>query len=272
MSTAKERVERVQALSDKSVYNALIKAHLDNNLLEARSTWNSIDMDTVVGQFAAFLTGVAHTGKSISETTLTACLRSQTSGQVLDAVQAPAFAKAMKQALSHCRQKAKNVVSGTKTSDPVLQVIRAMKISTQASSPSASPSPTPTAPRTPKRRKRDDGQADLEALQQAWLPGLPDAPRRSQSSLSSSVVDLQSPQSISSSADSPVLVSQSAEPVASELPKEANSSKTTGNQVIPFCLSLGRRCRGQPPEAHLAPLTPLAPAGSSPRFRSHRLG
>ena len=135
--------ERIRSLKDVEILKSLVKAHIKKEPSQTSLLWKSEDLDVVVDSHKEFLIAVALTGHRISPQVLCKVLRKQFE---TDVSELSAFAKQMSDALCHCRNKARNVSSGNKTSPATMDVIKAYgKLPSRASS---SPSPPPCPKKT----------------------------------------------------------------------------------------------------------------------------
>ena len=121
-------------------------------------------MDLVVSHFSGFLSAVALTGRRINETVLTKCLQGHFK---CGPTQYKRFAQKMSAALIWCREISKSVRSGSKTTEGVLQVVRAIQSGKGKASSSPSPSPllSPSPATPPKRHEPLGDDAATSAYQ-----------------------------------------------------------------------------------------------------------
>ena len=113
---------RIPVLKDETMLLGMIKEHLEYDPSKTRSLWMHKTSDEVIDQYDGLLVAIAHTKKRISVGILTEGLKKHFEGS-------PAvlkdFSKVMANALSYARSKMKNTITGEKTAEKVLSIMRA---------------------------------------------------------------------------------------------------------------------------------------------------
>ena len=140
MAKKEEAADRLKIMTDEEALTQLIKLHIKEEPQKTQLAWKGCnDMSVVVALYVGFLTAVALTGQRLSKKLVLKCLKKVWSSpqSILND-----FADKLCEAERHCRYKKKQVRSGCKTHDAVLQVIKAYGGQVGCSlSPSVSPSP-----------------------------------------------------------------------------------------------------------------------------------
>ncbi len=139
MAKKEEAADRLKIMTDEEALTQLIKLHIKGEPQKTQLAWKGCnDMGVVVELYVGFLTAVALTGQKLSKKLVLKCLKKVWSSppSILND-----FADKLCEAERHCRYKKKQVSSGPKTHDAVLQVIKAYGEVGCSLSPSVSPEP-----------------------------------------------------------------------------------------------------------------------------------
>ena len=140
MAEKAEAAERQRVMKDEVALTQLIKLHIKEEPHKTSLAWQGCsDLDKIVADNVGFLTAVALTGHSLSKKVLVKCLKKVWTSHpsILND-----FAEKLCEAQRYCREKCKNVRSGAKTHEAVLQVIQAYGKKVGCSSPSLASSPS----------------------------------------------------------------------------------------------------------------------------------